>query len=195
THPALPVSSDTPSFRSATNEHVTSGSSLNGDSIHVVTSVSRHRKRTREDVRPIETLNAWHSLVYDDLGDCDQRCQYYGAAFWYGEPLSRSAVLETINEENKHESQANDSVCLPPQIGWLSYACHVNIHTMAGITCFETCTLCGCYMTYQLKSEKVLEVLNGSREALITKHGFWCSGTHDVPIKDTLYPTVGYFRL
>nr|GEY29939.1 hypothetical protein [Tanacetum cinerariifolium] len=117
------------------------------------------------------------------------------AAFWYGEPLSRSAVLETINEENKHKSQANDSVCLPPQIGWLSYACHVNFHTMAGITCFETCTMCGCYTTYQLKSKKVLEVLNGSREALITEHGFWCSGIHDVPIKDALYPIVGYYRL
>nr|GFA33931.1 hypothetical protein [Tanacetum cinerariifolium] len=50
----------TPSFRSAANEHATSGSSLTGDSIHVVTSVSRHRKRTREDVRltlaPSETL-------------------------------------------------------------------------------------------------------------------------------------------
>nr|GEW48423.1 hypothetical protein [Tanacetum cinerariifolium] len=70
--------------------------------------------------------NAGQSHVFDDLGDYDQRCQYYGAAFWYGEPLSRSAVLE-----------------------------------------------------YQLKSEKVLEVLNGSREALITEHGFWCSGIHD----------------
>nr|GEW33898.1 putative reverse transcriptase domain-containing protein [Tanacetum cinerariifolium] len=137
-----------------------------------------------------ETLNAGHSPVYDDLGDCDQRYQYYEAAFWYGEPLSLSAVLETVNEENKHESQTNDSICLPPQIGWLSYACHVNFHTMAGIICFETCTLCGCYTTYQLKSEKVLKVLNGSREALITEHGFWCSGIHDVPIKDALYPTV-----
>nr|GEV60471.1 ribonuclease H-like domain-containing protein [Tanacetum cinerariifolium] len=53
-----------------------------------------------------ETLNAGHSHVYDNLGDYDQRCQYYGAAFWYGEPLSRTAILE-----------ANDSVCLPPQIG------------------------------------------------------------------------------
>nr|GEZ91576.1 transposon Ty3-I Gag-Pol polyprotein [Tanacetum cinerariifolium] len=79
--------------------------------------------------------------------------------------------------------------------GWLSYACHVNFHTMAGITCFETCTMCGCYTTYQLKSKKVLEVLNGSREALITEHGFWCSGIHDVPIKDALYPTIGYYRL
>nr|GEX71387.1 retrotransposon protein, putative, Ty1-copia subclass [Tanacetum cinerariifolium] len=143
THSTLPVSSDTPSFRSAANEHATSGSSLTG--------VSRHRKRTREDVHPVlapsetlplkkntrlywykwsETLNVGYSPVYDDLGDCDQRCQYYGVAFWYGKPLSLSAVLE------------------------------------------------------------VLEALNGSREALITEHRFWCSGIHDVPIKDALYPTL-----
>ncbi|GJV99567.1 hypothetical protein Tco_1554819 [Tanacetum coccineum] len=53
THLKLPVSSDTPFFRSAANEHATSGSSLTGDSIHVVTSVLRHRKRTRKDVRPM----------------------------------------------------------------------------------------------------------------------------------------------
>nr|GEX87548.1 hypothetical protein [Tanacetum cinerariifolium] len=142
-----------------------------------------------------ETLNAGHSSVYDDLGDCDQRCQYYGAAFWYGETLSRFSVLETVNEENKRGSHANNSVCLPPQIGWLSYACHVNFYTIVGITCFETCTLCGCYIMYQLKSEKVLEVLNGSREALITEHGFWCLGIHDILITYALYPTVGYYRL
>ncbi|GKB75642.1 metallo-dependent phosphatase-like protein [Tanacetum coccineum] len=43
----------TPFFRSAANEHATSGSSLTGDSIHDVTSVLRHRKRTRKDVRPM----------------------------------------------------------------------------------------------------------------------------------------------
>nr|GEY60291.1 hypothetical protein [Tanacetum cinerariifolium] len=123
--------------------------------IHAITSVSRHRKRTREDVRlmlaPSKTLPLKRTRGSTGTGG------------------------ETVNEENKHESQANDSVCLPPQIGWLSYVCHVNFHTMAGITCFETCTLCGCYTTYQLKHEKVLEVLNWSREALITEHGFWCS--------------------
>ncbi|GJU93865.1 Rab-GTPase-TBC domain-containing protein [Tanacetum coccineum] len=44
---------DTPFFRSAANEHATSGSSLTGDSIHAVTSVLRHHKRTRKDVRPM----------------------------------------------------------------------------------------------------------------------------------------------
>ena len=37
-------------------------------------------------------LRADTSPSYEDLGDCDQRCRHYGAAFWYGERVKRSST-------------------------------------------------------------------------------------------------------
>ncbi|GJX72401.1 hypothetical protein Tco_0309572 [Tanacetum coccineum] len=89
-----------------------------------------------------ETLNAGHSPVYDDLGDCDQRCQYYGAAFWM--------VV----------------ICMPCKLPYYG----------------------GDHMVRNMYSVWLLHDVS-------TKIREGPGSIHDVPIKDALYPAVGYYRL
>ncbi|GJS42848.1 DNA helicase [Tanacetum coccineum] len=50
-------------------------------------------------------MNPYVSYVYDDLGDSDQRCHHYGAAFWFGERLKGEPLrfLQLYIYDTEHE--------------------------------------------------------------------------------------------